>query len=91
MESLQSTTLASRGRLAFAHFERSTSLVSQHVDAEIRELALSIQDQAQRFKIWAIDLGLLVPGHGSLDYRVRDAESLGESYSQRFTLKSERA
>lgn len=80
MASLKRTTLASHGRVTFTHFERSASLISQHVDAEIRKFASSIQDQAQRFKIWAIDLGLLVPGHGSLDYRVRDAESLRESH-----------
>lgn len=35
--------------------------------------------ERDRFKIWAIDLGLLVPGHGSLDYRVREAESLAQT------------
>lgn len=32
--------------------------------------------EVDRFKLWAVNLGLFVPGHGSLDYRVRDAESL---------------
>ena len=32
--------------------------------------------EADRFELWAVNLGLFVPGHGSLDYRVREAESL---------------
>lgn len=82
MSSFRQTTLATRGRLAFAHFERSSSLIAQHSDDQIcNNFASIIRDQAQRFKIWAVDLGLLVPGHGSLDYRVREAETLRESRS----------
>ena len=33
--------------------------------------------EADRFELWAVNLGLFVSGHGSLDYRVREAESLG--------------
>lgn len=32
--------------------------------------------EADRFELWAINLGLFVSGHGSLDYRIREAESL---------------
>lgn len=32
--------------------------------------------QADRFELWAVNLGLFVSGHGSLDYRVREAEKL---------------
>ena len=48
---------------------------------DARSINLIIHE-GQRFKVWAVSLGLLVPGHGSLDYRVREAESLAQ------TLKS---
>lgn len=35
-----------------------------------------IINEGYRFKIWSKSTGLLIPGHGSLDYRVREAESL---------------
>lgn len=35
--------------------------------------------EAERFKLWSANLGLFVPGHGSLDYRVREAERLGQT------------
>ena len=39
--------------------------------------------EADRFELWAVNLGLFVSGHGSLDYRVRQAESIGHTL-QRF-------
>lgn len=38
--------------------------------------AAELATEADRFKLWAINLGLFVWGHASLDYRVRDAESI---------------
>ncbi|KAK6510122.1 hypothetical protein TWF481_004835 [Arthrobotrys musiformis] len=35
-----------------------------------------LSTEADRFGLWAISLGLFVPGHGSLDYRVREAENI---------------
>lgn len=35
--------------------------------------------QFDRFELWAVNLGLFVMGHGSLDYRIRDSESMKES------------
>ncbi|KAF2729894.1 hypothetical protein EJ04DRAFT_501555, partial [Polyplosphaeria fusca] len=32
----------------------------------------------ERFELWATNLGLFVAGHGSLDYRVRQAENIKE-------------
>jgi hypothetical protein len=34
------------------------------------------ETEADRFELWAVNLGLFVAGHGSLDYRIREAESL---------------
>lgn len=39
-----------------------------------------IINESDRFKIWSCSAGLLVPGHGSLDYRVREAESLSKTF-----------
>jgi hypothetical protein len=33
--------------------------------------------EADRFELWAVNMGLFVSGHGSLDYRIREAETLG--------------
>jgi hypothetical protein len=35
--------------------------------------------EADRFELWAVNMGLFVRGHGSLDYRVREAESLAST------------
>ncbi|RDW56888.1 hypothetical protein BP5796_12955 [Coleophoma crateriformis] len=32
--------------------------------------------EADRFELWAVNLGLFMSGHGSLDYRVREAERM---------------
>ncbi|KAF3281125.1 hypothetical protein TWF970_002297 [Orbilia oligospora] len=34
--------------------------------------------EANRFGLWAMNLGIFAPDHGSLDYRVRDAETIRE-------------
>ncbi|EPS38816.1 hypothetical protein H072_7430 [Dactylellina haptotyla CBS 200.50] len=34
--------------------------------------------EADRFSLWAVNMGLFVAGHGSLDYRVRDALNIQE-------------
>jgi len=39
----------------------------------------SFVNEAERFELWAVNLGLFVAGHGSLDYRVREAASLAET------------
>ncbi|KAM0264246.1 hypothetical protein ACHAQJ_000734 [Trichoderma viride] len=57
--------------------------------ADIEQLS-SVEDQSQewskdiflaqfdRFELWAVNLGVFVIGHGSLDYRIRDSESMKE-------------
>lgn len=39
--------------------------------------------ESDRFELWAVNLGLFVAGHGSLSYRLREAERL-ESTIRRF-------
>lgn len=36
----------------------------------------AVANESQRFKLWAVNLGLHQPGHGSLDYRFRDAPQI---------------
>lgn len=35
--------------------------------------------ESERFELWAANMGLFVVGHGSLDYRVREAEWLAQT------------
>lgn len=35
--------------------------------------------ESDRFELWAANMGLFVAGHGSLDYRVREAERLAQT------------
>ncbi|KAH8780003.1 hypothetical protein F5883DRAFT_484894, partial [Diaporthe sp. PMI_573] len=35
--------------------------------------------ESERFDLWAANMGLFVAGHGSLDYRVREAEGLAQT------------
>ncbi|KAK5657626.1 hypothetical protein OQA88_2698 [Cercophora sp. LCS_1] len=35
--------------------------------------------EADRFELWAVNLGLFASGHASLDYRVRDTESIQQT------------
>ena len=39
----------------------------------------AIAAEADRFELWSINLGLFVSGHGSLDYRLRQAENLKQT------------
>ena len=41
--------------------------------------AASFTVEAERFELWAVNLGLFVMGHGSLDYRVREADRLAQT------------
>lgn len=39
----------------------------------------AVAAEADRFELWSINLGLFVPGHGSLNYRLREAEGLKDT------------
>lgn len=49
-------------------------------DSGILQALDLIINETDRFKIWSSGTGLLIPGHGSLDYRVREAESLSKTF-----------
>ena len=48
-------------------------------DGEIEQWSQAFQAEADRFELWAVNLGLFVAGHGSLDYRLRQADSLRQT------------
>lgn len=77
MDTSSPTTLAALGKAIHFNFRNAISSISvSRVDRLSSETPSSLGSEYERFKIWAVDLGLLVPGHGSLDYRIREAESL---------------
>ncbi|TLD09898.1 hypothetical protein PgNI_05861 [Pyricularia grisea] len=41
--------------------------------------AALLASEAEKFELWAVNLGLFVAGHGSLDYRIREAGRLSET------------
>ena len=45
-------------------------------DPGLSQAYASSEAEADRFQLWAVNLGLFVFGHGALDYRLRDADSL---------------
>ncbi|KAK5204193.1 general transcription repressor [Exophiala xenobiotica] len=79
MPEIQQQALASRGKAIFVGFDHASTLLASHVNQEIHRFASSVHSQSERFRTWAVDLGLLVPGHGSLDYRVREAENVQQT------------
>jgi hypothetical protein len=72
--------LASLGRASFAGFERLLEAFGARTGPEPSPNHSPFLQEFQRFRIWAVDIGLLVPGHGSLDYRLRDNENLTDTY-----------
>lgn len=71
------TVLQELGRVIFSRFDQ---IIGNFTNDQAKNLSsqtsVSLGSESERFKIWAVELGLLVPGHGSLDYRVREAENL---------------
>ena len=39
----------------------------------------TLATEAERFELWAVNLGIFVAGHGSLDYRLREADRLAQT------------
>jgi hypothetical protein len=65
-------SLCSLGVATRAAFQRALR-GDPHLDDEIRQ---QVAVQSERFELWATNLGLFVAGHGSLDYRTRQAENI---------------
>ena len=77
-------SLGDLGFKALSLFERAQAM---NVDKTSQAWpAASFTTEAERFELWAVNLGLFVVGHGSLDYRVREAERLAQTI-RRFLLE----
>jgi hypothetical protein len=70
--------LADLGFEVLSLFERVQD-VNGDKPSEDWPTAASFATEAERFELWAVNLGLFVAGHGSLDYRVREADSLAQT------------
>lgn len=77
----ESTSLADMGFEALSLFQRVQNVDSDKTPEDWP--AASFAAEAERFELWAVNLGLFVVGHGSLDYRVREADRLAQTI-QRF-------
>jgi hypothetical protein len=72
-----SASLADLGFEALSLFQRVQTMDSDKTSQDWP--AASFTAEAERFELWAINLGLFVVGHGSLDYRVREADRLART------------
>ncbi len=78
MESLADTGLATMKRFKLLQEVELESAENQSQESP-KKLLLA---QFDRFELWAVNLGVFVMGHGSLDYRIRDSESMKEAILQ---------
>ena len=72
-----SGSLADLGFEALSLFQRVQNVDNSKADEDWP--AASFSAEAERFELWAVNLGLFVVGHGSLDYRVREADRLAQT------------
>ncbi|KAK1237014.1 hypothetical protein MKX07_000436 [Trichoderma sp. CBMAI-0711] len=73
MESLAEANLAVMQRFQLLQQFESSEPVDEESGHWPKDLFLA---QFDRFELWAVNLGVFVKGHGSLDYRIRDSESM---------------
>lgn len=73
-------SLADVGLVTVQRFKLLEEEQREPVTSQIQEWPANLfRAQFDRFELWAVNLGLFVMGHGSLDYRIRDSESMRES------------
>ena len=70
-------SLADLGYEALSLFQRVETVDSDKTPQDWP--TASFTAEAERFELWAVNLGLFVTGHGSLDYRVREADRLAQT------------
>ncbi|KAG8161163.1 hypothetical protein KVR01_009427 [Diaporthe batatas] len=73
----QADALSDLGLEAIDLFGKLKKALREGTDEKLREDSFTAE--SQRFELWAANMGLFVPGHGSLDYRVREAEKLAQT------------
>lgn len=79
MESLADAGLATMKRFKLLQGVEKSISVDNQSNEWPKNLFLA---QFDRFELWAVNLGVFVMGHGSLDYRIRDSESMKEAIFQ---------
>lgn len=76
MTSCTMDALADAGSRVADEFEKVKAVDWRKYPKDFHTLAPKLSSEADRFLLWAVNLGLFVSGHASLDYRVRDAENI---------------
>ena len=67
-------------------FDEVEALDRQVGDTKYREWPRALfAAESDRFELWSVNMGLFVPGHGSLDYRIRDSTSLKTTFAKFMT------
>ena len=72
-----SASLADLGFEALSLFRRVQTVDEGKTTQDWPEVSFTAE--AERFELWAVNLGLFVVGHGSLDYRLREADRLAQT------------
>lgn len=72
-----SAALADLGSNAIDLFRKVEKALKESADTAWPDDLLVAE--SERFELWAANMGLFVAGHGSLDYRVREAERLAQT------------
>lgn len=79
--------LATIGQRINYSFETLAAIIN--LEHEKGSLWVALENESQRFHLWATNLGLYHTGHSSLDYRFRDAP-LVYSFAQKLLKDLER-
>lgn len=70
-------TLADLGSNTIDLFRKVEKALKESADPAWPDDLLIVE--SERFELWAANMGLFIAGHGSLDYRVREAERLAQT------------
>jgi hypothetical protein len=73
---VEERTLADAGSQVLQRFSQLVSAVSNSQDESISDNQSQLQDELERFQLFAANLSLTHTGHSSLDYRLRESEQL---------------
>lgn len=72
-------SLADIGTEILRQFPKVIDAISQSPDEAISQFQAQLQDELERFQLFAANLSLIHSGHSSLDYRLREADLLGST------------
>jgi hypothetical protein len=76
---LEMESVRNGAELCFDRFNESCQLVNEAANRDPASFVL-IQEQFERFKIWASNIGVFADLHASLDFRVRDHEEIKKTF-----------